>query len=272
MRPLFFVGNKRSGTTLMCYLLNSHPKIYMGFEADILWYLYSGATCPFPYDDLGGFRRAYGRGMIEEMGIYRESKANVRDSDEIWRRFCRGLFHMMRVGCPGVYDSFPEKEVGMLEWLGDKKPAQCTFPLMRPWVEENFPAARYVHLVRHPQHCISSMSCLGRKGYRNDEEDFLGWSESVEKVTELWCMFEELALEIPDRIFLRYEDLCENPERIKNSLFTQLDLDPQEAGSMKRGQVMPSSYAWGYRHGKVDIPLTSNVKALMGEYGYLYEH
>src|SRR3954451_10929116 len=39
-RPLFIVGSKRSGSTLMSNLLNAHPEVFVSHESDILWILY----------------------------------------------------------------------------------------------------------------------------------------------------------------------------------------------------------------------------------------
>ena len=39
-KPLFIIGNKRSGTTLVTDLLNSHPNVFVSHEADIAWILF----------------------------------------------------------------------------------------------------------------------------------------------------------------------------------------------------------------------------------------
>src|SRR3954454_6758131 len=40
MPYLFFVGNKRSGTSLLVELLNFHPDVFVTPESDIVWILY----------------------------------------------------------------------------------------------------------------------------------------------------------------------------------------------------------------------------------------
>src|SRR5918997_6665920 len=39
-RPLFVIGSKRSGSTLMANLLNAHPRVFVSHESDVLWILY----------------------------------------------------------------------------------------------------------------------------------------------------------------------------------------------------------------------------------------
>ena len=38
-KPLFIMGNKRSGSTLMADLLNSHANVFVSHESDIAWIL-----------------------------------------------------------------------------------------------------------------------------------------------------------------------------------------------------------------------------------------
>lgn len=39
-KPLFLVGNKRSGTSHLVRLLNVHPSVFVAHEADVVWILY----------------------------------------------------------------------------------------------------------------------------------------------------------------------------------------------------------------------------------------
>src|SRR5262245_35628763 len=42
-KPLFLVGNKRSGTSHLVRLLNAHPSVFVAHEADVVWILYQMA-------------------------------------------------------------------------------------------------------------------------------------------------------------------------------------------------------------------------------------
>jgi hypothetical protein len=44
IRPLFLVGNKRSGTTQLVGVLNLHPQIFVSHESDVAWILYQFHT------------------------------------------------------------------------------------------------------------------------------------------------------------------------------------------------------------------------------------
>jgi hypothetical protein len=39
-RPLFIIGSKRSGTSLLVSLLNQHPRVLVTHESDLVWILY----------------------------------------------------------------------------------------------------------------------------------------------------------------------------------------------------------------------------------------
>ena len=39
MIPFFFVGSRRSGTTLVCHIINYHPNLYVPFERYVMWIL-----------------------------------------------------------------------------------------------------------------------------------------------------------------------------------------------------------------------------------------
>jgi len=45
-KPLFVIGSKRSGSTLMANLLNAHPRVFVSHESDILWILYQARNGP----------------------------------------------------------------------------------------------------------------------------------------------------------------------------------------------------------------------------------
>jgi hypothetical protein len=40
IRPLFIIGNKRSGTSQLLRVLNLHPRVFVSHESDIAWILY----------------------------------------------------------------------------------------------------------------------------------------------------------------------------------------------------------------------------------------
>ena len=53
-RPLFMIGNKRSGTSHLVRLVNLPPNVFVTHESEIIWVLYQAAqgvpfTC-YPWD------------------------------------------------------------------------------------------------------------------------------------------------------------------------------------------------------------------------------
>jgi hypothetical protein len=257
MKPLFFIGNRRSGTSVMTYVLNQHRRIFMADEADTLWFLFSGGVV-FAHKDDEGQGSITSRSKNKESFLeYTELTGTVREN------FFKDVLHIRDNGIFSKQEAYPEKRD--VVWAGDKKPAQTTDPRMRPWIESNFPDAKYIHLVRDPVHCIASM--VG-----------LGWAGNVEFLTDYYIRLEQQALEIPDRLFVRHEDVCENPMRELCRISEYLDLDEADiiedydaSGyfKLKRGVVMGKDYAMEARRADLEmIPLTDELKRLMEIYGY----
>jgi len=273
MKPLFFVGNRRSGTTMMTYVLNLHPHIYMASEADTLWFLFNGADgnkgLDVPLRGIGAHPDDDPANLRTKSRSSRLEGGFLGDDDlvgEIRENFFKDLLYVKDHGILNRQDAYPEKLDVELVWAGDKKPASITDPAMRPWIEQHFPDAKYIHLVRDPIHCIASMAGLAWEG---GDRDFL---------VDYYVRLEQQALAIPDRLFVRYEDVCEDPMRELRRVCDHLELDSNDiaesydaggALKLKRGVVMGSDYAAEARRADLKtIPLTDELKKLIDTYGY----
>lgn len=263
-RAFFFVGNKRSGTSLLVRLLNLHPEVFCSHESDIAWILYSmfrdpdahslptlgdkGWIEPHLRDDYYGMRctlESVGGGFLDGRGVLAHDPVET---------FFQVQANLMEQGSK-IQDTFDKPDA----WLiGDKKPVQCADPDVRRWIDETFEDVRYLHVVRHPRNCISSMHELGLVPW---------WENALELVEQMWADHERWALSIPSsrRLTLRYEDLVDSPERSMGSVFRFLGVDAMSTdmiGEVQR-EVKPQN-----NRTLVDIPYTQPVRLLMETYGY----
>jgi len=252
-RPLFIVGNKRSGTSLLVRLLNLHPRIFVSHESDIVWILYQFHERkpfePHPWDS--------GRGMGITLSTCRSLLSLDRTPLE---NFYAVQTAMMRAGNPWL----PALRKDELDWIGDKKPFQHGDPRLVDFILLNLPRARFIHLVRHPFQVVASV----RRFNRTANGDF--WKElSGEEQIERWLFHEERVLDLKRRvgeqlIDVRYEDLCKKPAEEMARLLTFLEVDqlpPQSADDIKRQTLPP-------RRRAPAITCSDRSRAVAELYGY----
>jgi hypothetical protein len=110
-RPLFIIGNKRSGTSQLVRLLNLHPQVFVSHESDIIWILYQfHHGLPFrahPWDSDKGMRLT-----LQLCGHWLRRGQSPRQNALAVQ--CA----LMEAGSPWLP---PQKKTNLL-WIGDKKP------------------------------------------------------------------------------------------------------------------------------------------------------
>lgn len=215
IRPLFIIGNKRSGTSQLVRVLNLHPQIFVSHESDIAWILFQfRRDQPFhahPWDS--------DRGM----------KLTLESSGHLLRRGASPLENFTAVQMSVMENGNPWlpgwKKTG-LEWIGDKKPMQHTDPELLKFLLEHFPEAHFMHIVRHPFEVVASSDRFNRTA---DGDFWLGLSP--EEKMERWTFHEQQVLQLrqtlPGRVHsLRYEDFCNETENELSGVFRFLQLEP----------------------------------------------
>lgn len=204
--PIFIVGAPRSGTTLLQYMLRSHPRISLPTgESHFIVPLYRNAEA---FGDMGKLDNV--RGVLTEM--YRRS-ADFLDTDlhgikfdiETWAR------RLQSMGCRTVRDIvaglFAENAAGegKARW-GDKTPY---YVLHLPKVLDWFPDAQVIHLVRDGRDCALSLFSR-RHDFRvyNTYHAAKYWQQYVD-TGRAW------GLEAGARSYLeiRYEDILADPAK-----------------------------------------------------------
>jgi Sulfotransferase family len=236
IRPLFIIGNKRSGTSQLVRVLNLHPQVFVSHESDIAWILHQfHRGQPFhahAWDSDRGMRLTLGTaGHL------------LRQEATPWENFVAVQTSVMEKGNPWL----PAQQKSGLQWIGDKKPMQHTDPELLMFLLQHFPEARFLHIVRHPFEVVASSDRFNQTA---DGDFWLGLSP--EEKVERWAFHEQQVLQLhqtqPGRVHsLRYEDFCRRTEKELSGVFEFLQLDPdchalREAARQTRPQsrVIPA--------------------------------
>jgi hypothetical protein len=192
-RPIFVIGSPRSGTTLLRLILDSHPRISCGEETHFLRDLEAIVGRNWDLVSTYGLDRAW------------------------WLARIRALY--------GDFQAEVLARSGKARWA-EKDP---TYTLHLGFIEELFPDALYVHLLRDGHDVVASFR--DRWGYLSATRAARGeWARYVGAARAL-----EKRLPATRFLELRYEDLVRQPEAEGRRLFdflgeawypAVLDLDP----------------------------------------------
>jgi hypothetical protein len=251
IRPLFLVGNKRSGSTFFGRFLSSHPSVFITGESDVIWILYCsyvlGGIRPYPFDDDFGMNATLARigGMLDT-------------SLTPYENFLRIQQHLIRVGHikhgPAVRDQ--------LAYIGDQKPFQQIDPSILPFIQEHFPGSKFIHLVRHPAAVASSAKRFGGgTGGR------IWGGMTLDEILKRWEMHEDWViqarkggLEILD---VRYEDLLTRPRRSLRRICRYLELPCEDEDAARAAALVNKRFQQLPR-----LSYTARQIEIMSLYGY----
>jgi len=201
--PIFVIGSPRSGTTLLRLILDSHPRISCGEETHFL------------------------RDLESIVGRNWELVSTYGLSREWWLGHIRSLYAEFQVEVLA--------RSGKARWA-EKDP---TYTLHLPFIEELFPDALYVHLLRDGHDVVASF------------KDRWGYTSAARAARTEWARYvtaaRELGRRLPVERFLelRYEDLVTDPATQGQRLFAflgeawdpaVLDFDPSAHSATDRYQ------------------------------------
>ena len=217
-KPIFIIGNKRSGSTHLMKLLNLHPNIFVSNESDIVWILYQfhqgKAIETYPWDDPLGMETTL------------ENHQDLLDSDKTpFENFVAMQTAIMKNGTvqKGLKRMQPMHKED-LKWIGDQKPFQQTDPEILPFIREHFPDAHFIHLIRHPFPVVrSSQVFLGDGGY-------IWKGMTPEQLLERWTMHEKWVVEAKQQgdlpiLDMPYEKIVNNTQLAMREMLDFLGLD-----------------------------------------------
>lgn len=170
-KPFFIVGHPRSGTTLLRFVLSSHPHLHVPAETGFIPFLQISPDRPLTLQDV---EEAVGR--IEKLNVH-------------WRGLVSDL--------PAFYESLPSPVSGYLldslyrrqlkrrnipdsrslRW-GDKSPGYVNYVAK---VAAIFPEAQFIHMIRDGRDAmLSALKKWPRRQWYMDEYYLLKrWVESV---------------------------------------------------------------------------------------------
>lgn len=264
---LFFIGNKRSGTTILAEKICLHPDIYITHETDIIWILYSLYNgIEFSY---------YSKDEPHSTIVTLEKCKAILDNHEKMTPqecFTQCQTHLMRQGTQ--WRNPTDKTVCV---LGDKKPNQQSEPPVADWVYRHFPHTKYIHIVRHPFDFLNSIPRLLPK-YDLGARYGSSKCQDPVKILETWAYFENIVIthkEKGDLLIhtLRFEDFCIQPAQSLEKIWQFTGLDIPEALQKKIDNnddfgILPKGLHKDSRGSRYSGEISDCVKKMMDVYNY----
>ncbi len=198
-RPIFVVGVARSGTTLLRYMLCSHPHIYIPPESNFI----PGFSRRHPTEPMG---REQARRVLERISRYgtfwRDWREEPLDADEL----LRSLPNLTPASLvDGVYSRYA-RQYGAVRW-GDKSTIYAGYIDL---FVKMFPTCQIVHTIRDPRD-VTASSLDAYRGWRFFYMD-------PYYAARMWRERLGRGLEVGRRLGseryyeIRYEDLTADPE------------------------------------------------------------
>jgi hypothetical protein len=253
--PIFVVGCSRAGTTLCQSILSRNPDL-VGFPESNFLYLVAGDldTRRFGYERRVR-RRRFRRllRLCNQLGFQVGSSTPIRRR---MRRFLKDIGHrdlshlipwsLFRIDA--IFSSFSEimnRASGGRRWI--EKSPQNIFVL--DVISRYLPRTQFVHVIRNERDNIASLWDAGQR-YGSFKRRF-GGSGGLARAVAFWNRALESSAAWrgrPNHVFLRYEDLCHDPERTVRGLcravhvsFIPEMLEYRTEGLVRSAEVWKSS-------------------------------
>jgi hypothetical protein len=194
--PIFVIGNPRSGTTLLRFILSSHPRIHIPPETGFLPFLFDAPERELSLAEV--------EQILDRLGGYNRDWKNVVDD-------ARAFYDTLP--CPTlkwVLDALYRQKVapyGATRW-GDKGPSYVAYV---PAIAQIFPSAQFVHMIRDGRDTtLSAQRKWGDSHWYMDNYYLLrNWVRNVNRGQEAGAMLG------PERYLeIRYEDLVQRPSPV----------------------------------------------------------
>lgn len=246
MKTIFFIGNKRSGTSILAKSLNLHPQVHITHESDLLWIAY----------------RLYEFGSIEFYEF--DNEVSTRKTMEICKDIINQYRYMtprefllkchqtiMNTGTP--WNAATHKLASI---IGDKKPSQ-TIEIIS-WTHRHFPDSHYLHIIRHPLDFIRSCKRLP------PPFDIMSGRSDQERL-ELWLKNEMMVLEFKKHHHVfstTFQEFFDRPEPFLNTVFENLGLELIHLDLFWNRRVLKDQF---YKL-QLDINLSQSVIDVIDEY------
>jgi hypothetical protein len=191
-QPLFIIGAPRSGTTLLCHVLNHHPLIQLTNESRIFVWLKDLIEIRSGRPELIGrdFRRRFVKFVREGAGdwIERFYREGLGFTAPIW-----GDKHP-----PYADPAVLSRQKDIIERL--PRSGSCL-----RLITSCLPNAKFIHIHRDPRHVAHS---LVRKGWTQSMDDGVRvWRQYITEIIEFFGEIDDQR-----RLSISYRDLLDRPE------------------------------------------------------------
>jgi len=205
------VGSPRSGTTLLRFMLDSHPKLAIPPE--------TGFLCIDP--KLGGRGNKLREDFFSAIINFPGEAPNWPDFEIPEELFWLSLTQINPFNIPEGYRAFYRlyaARFGKPRW-GDKTPLYCK---NLDTIRKLLPEARFIHLIRDGRDAALSLRRMWFSPGPEIETQAAYWLECV-------LAARRAGVDRPDYIEVRYEDLILNTRATLNQICTFIDLDYDDA-------------------------------------------
>ena len=202
--PIFIIGNRRSGTTMLRLMVTSHPNLAIPPEGGFLIRL------GWKYDRIQQFTEVQVDRFIEDLF----QSPNIQDW-EIQKSALRERF-LAKIPCSypeliaEIYLSYiDQKFQGEKNRWGDKTTWYLNY---LPQIHTYYPEAQYIHIIRDGRAVAASFKRVSHL------------PDGIESITAEWLwslnLIKSFGEQIGDGKYteIRYEDLVRNPENELNNL------------------------------------------------------
>lgn len=165
--PFFIIGNPRSGTTLLRFILSSHPRIYIPGETGFLPFL------PFNVDE--ELQPEQVRSLLDHIGkLNRSWHSLISDLSSFYQSLPEPTL-------PHLLDALYRRRIAeydAVRW-GDKTPSYVRYI---PRLSQIFPSAQFIHVIRDGRDAtLSARKKWGaRRWYMDNYYLLKNWVRNVE--------------------------------------------------------------------------------------------
>jgi hypothetical protein len=246
-RPLFIIGNKRSGTSHLVRLINAHPALYVAPEADLVWALY----CRARNEPITRYPDDGDKGLNETIDLCGDIFASDAAPDEAFRAALARL---------AIRDG---KSPASLAWIGDKKPVQQADPDVFAFIRTTWPDARFLHIVRHPSAVLASKrAAIGKF------TELETWKQPTDDLLAFWVENEQHVIAHRDAgaavHSIVFPQLVRDPAGAYDRLLHFLDLPSADAELS--AFVGAETVSQDEKYADADLPLSPQAQDVVARY------
>lgn len=207
-KPFFVVGNPRSGTTLVRFILSSHPRIWIPAETGFLPFLQRNRRT-LDFDQVQALLDRMGRLNYAWRGLIRDPQSFYTSlPDPTLRQVLDALYRRRMARRDGEAARWGDKTPTYVRYIAD--------------LNEIFPTAQFIHVIRDGRDAtLSALAKWGRHRWYMDSYYLLkNWSRNVTSGRRAGR-----ALEPGRYLEVCYEDLVSDPPAAVARLCEFLDED-----------------------------------------------